>query len=216
MIFRNKLWDILYSFIVYSKWDFFKLLPGILNSGPREELRENKDKTKTKTKQTKLQTWSFFHVRQLNHMDFLQWSYQPSFCAIHTNYNLILGKMLIKAGTVFSMFHCLAIIHICYLFLVLVKWLSGKRDSFLVEGQANINQALLCESSKRCGFKEENKEYFFMGALTDFMWWWINGCLCECPSLAFPVLFSVPVYRRYSGNAVAEKLTCPVVIPTCI
>lgn len=63
-------------------------------------------------------------------------------------------------------------------------------------------------------FEEENKKHFFMGAPTDFMWWWINGCLCECPSLAFLALFSVPVYRRYSGNTVAWKLTCPVVIPS--
>lgn len=54
-----------------------------------------------------------------------------------------------------------------------------------------------------------------MGAPTDFMWWWINSCLCECPSLAFPVLFSVPVCSRYSGTAVAEKLTCLVFIPAC-
>lgn len=45
-----------------------------------------------------------------------------------------------------------------------------KKDSFRVERQANIHHAVLCQSRERCGFKEENKEHFFMGAPTDFMW----------------------------------------------
>lgn len=173
MIFRNKLWDILYSFTVYPKWDsfFFNFSQAFktLDLEKRVKGKQRQNHNRNQNEANKTANLVFFHACQLNHIDFLHWSDQPYFCAIHTNYNLILGKMLIKAGIAFSMFHCLAIIHICYLFLVLVKWLSGKRDSFLVEGQANIHQALLCESRERCGFKEENKEYFFMGAPMDFM-----------------------------------------------